>query len=268
MSTLVQYIPGDTFFHRLDPRSKIVFMLLITAVIFIVQNIWVASAVLLTLIVIWFLAGLPFSVLKGLGKAMVGIMVFLFIVQMLLYPGETILIQPIIPRFVPLVGGSGRIALEGILFALLLSLRLLAMIIVLPLVSMTTPVHIFSLGLVRMGLPYRLAYTTTTALNLIPILQAEANVIVDAQRLRALQVFEKGKFLDKLRAYPPLVTPLVIGAMRRAQLIAVAMDSRAFGATKDRTYIQDIQMRAMDWAFIVFSVLYTMLAVAANYLIA
>lgn len=268
MSTLVQYIPGDTFFHRLDPRSKIVFMLLITAVIFIVQNIWVASAVLLTLIIIWFLAGLPFSVLKGLGEAMVGIMVFLFVVQMLLYPGETVLIQPIIPRFVPLIGGLGRIALEGILFALLLSLRLLAMIIVLPLVSMTTPVHIFSLGLVRMGLPYRLAYTTTTALNLIPILQAEANVIVDAQRLRALQVFEKGKFLDKLKAYPPLVTPLVIGAMRRAQLIAVAMDSRAFGATKDRTYIQDIQMRAMDWAFIAFSVLYTMLAVAANYLIA
>ncbi len=267
MSTLIQYIPGETFFHRLDPRSKIVFMLLITAVVFIVQNIWVAGAVLLTLILIWFLAGLPFSMLKGLARAMVGVMVFLFVVQALLYPGETILIQPIIPRFVPLIGGMGKIALEGILFALLLSLRLLAMVVVLPLVNMTTPVHIFSLGLVRMGLPYRLAYTTTTALNLIPLLQAEANVIVDAQRLRALQVFEKGRFLDKLKAYPPLITPLVIGAMRRAQLIAVAMDSRAFGATKNRTYVQDIQMRAIDWTFIAFSVLYTALVVAANYLI-
>jgi len=268
VSTLVQYIPGETFFHRLDPRSKIIFMLLITGVIFVVQSLWVAVAVLLTLILVWFLAGLPFSILKGLGKAMVGIIVFLFVVQTLLYPGETILVQPIIPQFIPLIGGMGKIALEGVLFALLLSLRLLAMIIVLPLVSMTTPVHIFSLGLVRLGLPYRLAYTTTTALNLIPILQAEANVIVDAQRLRALQVFEKGKFLDKLKAYPPLITPLVIGAMRRAQLMAVAMDSRAFGATKDRTYVQDIQIRAMDWVFIVLSVLYTALAVTANYLIA
>ena len=268
MSTLVQYVSGETFFHRLDPRAKIVFMLLITGVIFVVQSLWVAGAVLVTLILIWFAAGLPFSVLKGLGKAMIGVMVFLFVVQGLLYPGETILIQPVIPRFVPLIGGAGRVALEGVLFALLLSLRLLAMVIVLPVVSMTTPVHIFALGLVRMGLPYRLAYTTTTALNLIPILQAEANVIMDAQRLRALQVFEKGKFLDKLKAYPSLITPLVIGAMRRAQLIAVAMDSRAFGATKDRTYIQDIQMRATDWVFVFFSVLYTMLAAAANYLVA
>lgn len=267
MSLLIQYIPGETFFHRLDPRSKIIFMLLVTSFILILKSLWVAGAVLLTLIALWFLAGLPFSMLKGLGKAVFSILVFLFIVQSILYPGKTILIHPIIPRFVPLIGGKGKIALEGVLFGALLSLRVLAMVIVLPLVSMTTPVHLFALGLVRMGLPYRLAYTATTALNLIPILQAEANVIVDAQRLRAFQVFEKGKFLDKLKAYPSLVTPLVIGAMRRAQLIAVAMDSRAFGAPRARTYIQDIQMRAVDWAFIAFSVAYVVLAIAANYLL-
>lgn len=268
MSMLVQYIPGQTAFHRLDPRAKIIFMLLVTGVVFIVQNLWVAGALLLTLILIWSLAGLPMSMLKGLGKAMVGIIAFLFVVQALLYPGETALIQPIIPSRVPLIGGAGKVTLEGILFALLLSLRLLATVIVLPLVTITTPVHLFLLGLVRMGLPYRLAYTTTTALNLIPILQTEANVIADAQRLRAFQVFEKGSFLEKLRAYPALVTPLVIGAMRRAQLIAVAMDSRAFGATRDRTYIQDIRMRAGDWAFIGFSVLYAALAATLSYLIA
>jgi energy-coupling factor transport system permease protein len=267
VSTLVQYIPGETLFHRLDPRTKLISMLLVTGVIFVVQSLWVAAVVLLTLILIWFLAGLPFSVLKGLGKAVVGIMVFLFVVQALFYPGEIVLVQPIIPRFVPLIGGTGKIALEGVLFALLLSLRLLAMIIVLPLVSMTTPVHTFTLGLVRMGLPYHLAYTTTTALNLIPILQTEASTIVDAQRLRALQVFEKGSFLDKLKAYPPLITPLVIGAMRRAQLMAMAMDSRAFGAAKDRTYIYDIHMQTQDWVFIAVSVVYVGLAIAANFLI-
>ncbi len=267
MSAIVQYIPGESVFHRLDPRSKIVFMLLITMLIVIVHNLWVAGAVLLTLILLWFLAELPLSILRELGKAMVGIVAFLFIVQALLYPGETSLVQPIIPRFVPLIGGKGKVTLEGVLFALLLSLRLLVMIIVLPLVSMTTPLHLFTLGLVRLGLPYRLAYTMTTALNLIPVLQAEANVIVEAQRLRAFQVFESGNFLDKLRAYPPLVTPLIIGAMRRAQLIAVAMDSRAFGASVDRTYVQDICMRSRDWAFIAFSVLYAGVAVAANYLV-
>jgi energy-coupling factor transport system permease protein len=141
------------------------------------------------------------------------------------------------------------------------------MVIVMPLVSLTTPVHMLSLGLVRLGLPYRLAYTMTTALNLIPVLQAEAGVVADAQRLRACRLFEKANFFTKLRAYPSLVTPLVIGAMRRAQLIAVAMDSRAFGAGKNRTYIQDIHMHPRDWGFVAFSVLYTALIVAANIII-
>jgi len=264
MNALVQYVPGDTFFHRLDPRSKIVFVLLVAGVIFFVQSIWVAVLVFITLVTLWWLARLPLATLRGLVKAIGGIILFLFVIQALFYPGETVLLRPVIPRFVPLIGGSGRVTLEGILFAALLALRLLAMVIVMPLVSLTTPVHMLSLGLVRLGLPYRLAYTMTTALNLIPVLQAEASVVADAQRLRACQLFEKASFFTKLRAYPSLVTPLVIGAMRRAQLIAVAMDSRAFGAGKNRTYIQDIHMHARDWSFVAFSVLYTALIIAAN----
>jgi energy-coupling factor transport system permease protein len=105
----------------------------------------------------------------------------------------------------------------------------------------------------------------TTALNLIPILQTEANTVADAQKLRAFRVFERGSFLDKLKAYPSLVTPLIIGAMRRAQLIAVAMDSRAFGASAERTYIQEIRMRHQDWAFLALATLFAAAAGIANF---
>ena len=131
------------------------------------------------------------------------------------------------------------------------------MIIMLPLISFTTPVQNFALGMVKIGLPYTLAYTMTTALNLVPLLQTETQVIVDAQKLRAMQTFEKGKLGEKLRAYPALVTPLVIGSMRRAQLMAVAMDSRAFGATKKRTYMEDITMDAVDWIFLAATIIFT-----------
>jgi energy-coupling factor transport system permease protein len=265
LSTLVQYTPGDSFFHRLDPRSKIIAMLMITFLIFALQNLWVAAAILLTMVVLWCLAGLSLSVLRGLVTPMIGLVAFLLVVQALLYPGEKVLVEPIVPRLVPILGGRGSITLDGILFAVLLSLRLLAMVIALPLVTMTTPLHVFALGLVRLGLPYHLAYTMTTALNLIPILQAEANTIADAQKLRACRVFEKGSFLDKLRAYPSLVTPLIIGAMRRAQLIAVAMDSRAFGASSDRTYVQEIRMRQGDWVFLVLASLFAAIAGIANF---
>ncbi len=264
MSPLIQYVPGDSLFHRLDPRAKIIFMLLLAGVIFVIRDIWLAVAVLVTLLMLWRLARLPVAMLKDMGKALAGITLFLLVVQALFYPGETSLVYPIIPQAVPLIGGIGRITLEGILFAVLIVLRLFAMVLILPLVSLTTPVHLLTLGMVRMGLPYQVAYAMTTAINLIPVLQAEANVIVDAQRLRAMQVFEKGRFWDKLLSYPALVTPLVIGAMRRAQSIAVAMDSRAFGASKNRTYIQNIEMEARDWIFVGATVIYVTLVIGAG----
>jgi energy-coupling factor transport system permease protein len=242
-------------------------MLMITFLVVAVESLWVAAAILLTMILLWCLAGLSLSVLRDLATPMIGLAAFLLVVQALLYPGERVLVQPIVPRSIPLLGGKGSITLEGILFAVLLSLRLLAMVILLPLVTMTTPLHVFTLGLVRLGLPYRLAYTMTTALNLIPILQSEATTVADAQKLRAFQVFEKGSFLDKLKAYPSLVTPLIIGAMRRAQLIAVAMDSRAFGASPHRTYIQEIRMRHCDWIFLALATTFAGVAGVVNFLI-
>ena len=263
MSPLIAYYPGKTFIHRLDPRAKIIFMIIVSTSIFMVDRIYVSLFILLTMLGLWALAKLPGSVLWGFMKTLLPIIGFLFVVQAILYPGVTPLIKPLIP-----IGkGIGQVTLEGVLFAVMLALRLMAMIIMLPLVSFTTPVQNFALGLVKMGLPYTLAYTTTTALNLVPILQAEAGVIVDAQRLRAMQTFEKGKLGEKLKAYPALVTPLVIGSMRRAQLMAVAMDSRAFGATKNRTYMEDLVMRFKDWAFLIGSILFAAgVVLASNFL--
>lgn len=257
---LVAYYPGKSLIHKLDPRAKIIFMIVVSTSIFMIESIPVALFMLIGMAILWAIARLPFSLILGFMKALFPVFIFLFIVQAIFYPGTDILIKPLIP-----IGkGYGQVAMEGILFAVLLIIRLMTMITMLPLVSFTTPVQEFALGLVKMGLPYRLAYTITTALNLVPILQSETAVIVDAQRLRAMQSFEKGKLMEKIKAYPALVTPLVIGSMRRAQLMAVAMDSRAFGASKERTYLEDIRMRIPDWIFLVGSILLAVLVVVIS----
>jgi energy-coupling factor transport system permease protein len=263
VSPLIAYYPGNTFIHKLDPRAKIIFMVIVSTAVFMVQQIPVALVVLSVMFCLWFLARLPLSVLWSFIKVLLPIIGFLFVVQAVFYPGTTPLIKPLIP-----IGrGYGQITLEGILFSVLLALRLISMIIMLPLVNFTTPVQVFALGMVKMGLPYKLAYTMTTALNLVPILQGETGVIVDAQRLRAMQSFEKGKLGEKLRAYPALVTPLVIGSMRRAQMMAVAMDSRAFGASKSRTYLEDINLKPSDWVFIFLTIAFTVGIIVASYLL-
>ncbi len=266
MSSLIEYYSGQSLFHRLDPRAKIVFLLLFTTVIFIIQHIYLAIVVLLIVIALWCVARLPLRSMGGYFKMLSAIMVFLFVVQAILRPGEVILIEPIIPPFVPLIGGKGNITEEGILFGFFITTRLLTMVLILYLVSMTTPIDRLTLGLVRLRLPYQLAHITTTALNLVSVLKAEVGVIMDAQRLRAFRTFEKGSIIAKLKAYPLLVTPLVIGAMRRAELIDVAMGSRGFGAKRERAYIEDIAMKPGDWVFTALSVLCCLAVLLVNFL--
>lgn len=257
MGSMVLYIPGKTFFHKLDPRAKIVFLVLVSTAIFTIRNIPLALIGLGVMIALWGLAGLPWKILYSLLKTLFGVFVFLFIIQSIFYPGEKALIQPLIPNFVPLIGGAGKITVEGISFSFLLTIRLLTMIILMPLISMTTPVQNLALGLAKMGLPYHISFTITSALNMVPILQSEVSIIMDAQKLRAMRIYEKGKIMEKFKSYTALVTPLVIGAMRRAQSMAVAMDSRAFGAMKTRSYLEDIQLRWVDWLFITGTVVYS-----------
>jgi energy-coupling factor transport system permease protein len=234
--------------------------------IFTIQDVYLAAIVLLTVIALWCIARLPLHTMGGYFKMLGGIIVFLFVVQAILYPGEVILIEPIIPSFVPLIGSKGNITEEGVLFGFFITTRLLAIISILALVSMTTPIDRLTLGLVRLKLPYQFAYIITTALNLIPVLKAEAGAIMDAQRLRAFRTFEKRNPIAKMKAYPLLVTPLVIGAMRRAKLVAIAMESRGFGAKRERVYIEDIAMKPGDWVFIVLTILYCLAILLVNFL--
>ncbi|MGI9861981.1 energy-coupling factor transporter transmembrane component T [Moorella naiadis] len=265
--SLIEYFPGDTFFHRLDPRVKILSLILTTIAIFIVQNFLVIGIIFLTILALWLNAHLPLKTLTGYFKLLLSLFALLTLLQGLFLGGPTTLLEPVIPRAVPLIGGLGRLSLEGIIFGLLLNLRLIALVALLPLVTMTTPIHLFALGLVRMGLSYKVAYTATTAINLIPTLEKETGVIMDAQKMRGFTVFEKGSFMQKMKAYPTLVVPLIIGAMRKAQIMGVAMDVRAFGTHPKRTYIEDIVMNKRDWAILVIVIVYNIAVLVANFVL-
>lgn len=264
--SVVQYYSGKSFVHRLDPRVKLIALVLLTILIFAVTDIKIISLILLGAVILWLTAKLPVSILISYSRFLIPLLVVLMILQALFYPGETILIRPLIPKVVPLLGGLGRITMEGIVFGFVLSIRILTLIILMPLVTFTTSIEKFSLGLIKLGLPYTIAYTTTTALNMIPILQAELEVITDAQKLRAFQTFEKGSFRQKVKAYPALVVPLIIGSMRKAQLMGVAMDSKAFGADKTRTFLEDLKMGISDWLSMAAVVLFVALGFMASHL--
>jgi energy-coupling factor transport system permease protein len=218
---------------RLDPRAKLAIIACFSLIVFFLED-WTTVLSAFTLaILLWPLAGLRLAGLLPHAKPLRFLFVFLILAQAFFHPGKTSL-------------WGSPLTLEGLLFGFTLCLRVLTLAFTLPLLLATSSVEEIVLALTRLGLPYRTAYTATTALNQLPVLRADMESITAAQRLRGSSAFIRGGFFRRLRAYPSLAVPLVMTSMRRAKLMGVAMDARAFGSSSKRTSIQTLRFTFVD----------------------
>lgn len=239
----------EGFLQRLDPRVKIISVLLVSITAFAISRLDAAAILLAFILVLWAAGNLPAILVMKYARLVGTVGVVLFVMQSVFYPGETPVVSPLIPEWVPIVGGTGRITAEGLRWGILSVSRLAILTLALPLLTYTTRVGILSLGLVRLGLPYQAAFLTAAALNLVPSIRYEAESIVQAHLLRASDRFLRGGLTGRLKAYASIAVPLGVSCMRKAHLMGVAMDSRAFGVSRERTYVADISMKPLDWTF-------------------
>jgi energy-coupling factor transport system permease protein len=240
---------------------------MLTLVVFIVSLPLVCAVLAFSFLGLWAAAKMPFKKIGSYIKYLFWVLIFVTIMQLLFGPGDRYILKPLFPESIPFIGGMGSLKWDGLILGLVTGLRLMALVVLLPMLTMSTEINLMSLGLVRMGMPYKIAYIITTALNLVPAFEREARIIMDAQKMRGLRAFEEGGPLAKLRAYPALALPLIIGAMRRAQMMGAAMDARAFGAYPVKTYIDDIKMSFRDYAAITACVIFSALALTANFIL-
>jgi energy-coupling factor transport system permease protein len=196
---------------------------------------------------LWFAVRMPRHTIKTYLKALSVFMAFVLALQTLFGPGERYILRPLIPEYLPIIGGTGSLKWDGLMLGMVICCRVAALTLLMPMLTMSTGPRLLALGLARLGLPYKAAFIATTALNLIPAFEEDVRIIMDAQKLRGMRAFEEGTLMDKCRAYPALVLPLVIGAMRRAQLLGTAMDARGFGAFRTRTWLAQIRMSPLDY---------------------
>jgi energy-coupling factor transport system permease protein len=116
----------------------------------------------------------------------------------------------------------------------------------------TSPDHL-GLALEQTHVPYEFVFAFTTAVRFVPVLAEEAQTIMDAQKARGLEL-ERGNFLKRTRNYIPILIPLIVGAIRRSLELAEAMESRAWGATKNRTNLYVLKMHKGDAIMIAIAV--------------
>ena len=248
----------ESFLYRLDCRTKILLVLLLSLVVFIVDEVPAAALLLLCVLGIWFAAKMPLKKILSYCRMTGGLVLFLMLMQMLFGQGRDIAVIPFL--------GIG-LKQEGFFLGLLSGCRIAALTLLLPMFALTSDPGQIALALTRFGLNYRAAFAAAAAFNLIPVFEEEARNIMDAQKLRGLRAFGKDSFIAKFRAYPALAIPLLLGAMRRSRLMGIVMDSRAFGAYKTRTWPEKKRMTVIDFGAIGVCINIAAISLAFNFML-
>jgi energy-coupling factor transport system permease protein len=110
-----------------------------------------------------------------------------------------------------------------------------------------TRIEEFAYALTRLGLPYKVGFTMTMAFRLVPVFVDAAATVVDAQRCRGLD-FDRGRVWERVRRYVPVMVPVFMGALRRADQMAMTLDARGFQANTPRTVLEPYTVSWVDVA--------------------
>ncbi len=243
---LGQYIPGNTVLHRLDPRTKMGLVFAYMIVLFVARN-FLGLAVLAVL----GLAGVVLSraplrsLVNGL-RPMLFLLLLSFVLQVFFTPGQVVWHWGVV-----------HVTSEGMHMALLVATRLILLIMATSILTITTSPVALTDGIeyllspfVPLGLPaHELAMMMTIALRFIPTLYEELDRIMKAQMARGAD-FTGGNILRRVRNMVPLLVPLFISSLRRADDLALAMEARAYRGGQGRTRLRELAMARRDWAFL------------------
>ena len=243
--TLGQYFPGHSLVHRLDPRTKILAVVIYIVALFLAKS-FVTYAIMFALLALSVkVSTVPVkSLVRGM-KPVVFIVIFTAILNLFYTPGDTVLV-----RF-----WIFTITLEGVFNAFFMVVRILMLIAGTFLLTYTTSPILLTDGLENLLGPlkkihvpvHELAMMMSIALRFIPTLIEETDKIMSAQKARGAD-FDTGSLMQKARALVPLLVPLFISAFRRADELAVAMECRCYHGGEGRTRLRVLRFRGADVA--------------------
>lgn len=241
--TVGRYIAGDSVVHRLDPRAKILITLALLISLFFVYGYPGYLVLSLLAVAICYAAGLSVRILVSGVKPIVFIVFLTLFLHLFMTEGHSIF-------------GLGPLhaTYEGLHKGIQMSWRLILLITVSSLLTLTTSAIELTDGLEsilgigkRLGVPaHELAMMMTIALRFIPTLLDETDRIIKSQMARGAD-FEKGRLYGRLKGLIPILVPLFLGAFRRADELAVAMEARCYRGGVGRTRMNVLQMRWNDY---------------------
>ena len=243
--TLGQFFPGKTIVHRLDPRTKLLLLIVYIVALFLAKS-WCSYALVLAfLVTVTFLGKIPWKAMtKGL-KPMLIFIIFTALLNLFYTKGGTLLVDWWI----------FEIWSDGVRTAFFMVLRIMMLICGTFLLTYTTSPIALTDALERLLSPlkkihvpvHELAMMMSIALRFIPTLIEETDKIISAQKARGAD-FETGSIIRRAKALIPILVPLFVSAFRRADELATAMECRCYHGGEGRTRMKVLRYRARDYA--------------------
>jgi energy-coupling factor transport system permease protein len=242
------YLDYDTAYHRLDARTKIlVFLSIFIGILMFQDPRWLAPTVLLVL------AQLLFSRSSRNLRRIRYVLLVMSVSSVVLWnffaSGET----PLFWVF----------DVESMYYALGRTLLILSIVTMGIIMVSTTRNEELIMGMIKMGLPYRVGFAISTSLRLVPTVASSLTTISQAQRSRGLDL-ESGNVLERVKKFLPLLVPVFISSIRNTNIFGMALESRGFGAREDRTFYLQMRMTRVDWIVLAFASAYVAASIGLN----
>ena len=248
--TLGQYFPGNSVAHRLDPRTKILLVVIYIVALFQAEG-WVGYG-LVTLVTLFCMAASkikPASMFKGV-KPMLFIIVLTALLNIFYTQGT-----PVLPGWIITWEGIARAVQMMLRIILLISGTFLLTYTTSP-IALTDGLEILMSPLKKLKVPvHEMTMMMSMALRFIPTLISETDKIMSAQKARGAD-FETGSLVQRAKALLPILVPLFVSAFKRADELAVAMESRCYHGGEGRTRMKQLKMQKRDYIALILGIVF------------
>ena len=262
--TLGQYFPGDTIVHRLDARTKLLLVIIYIAALFTAVD-WLSYGLMFAVTVgcVALSKIKPRTLMKGL-KPLIFVIILTGVLNLFYTTGGKVLFDWWI--FTVTTEGLKRAFLMVVRIMMLICGTLLLTYTTSPL-ALTDGLELLLNPLKKLRVPvHEMSMIMSMALRFIPTLIEETDKIMSAQKARGAD-FETGKLTQRAKALLPLLVPLFVSSFRRADELAVAMESRCYHGGEGRTKMKQLHFGQGDWLVLLLSAVALGAFIALNLLV-
>ena len=243
--TIGQHFPGNSLVHRFDPRLKLVLTIAYIVLLFAASNPLGLALSILFLAAMYKVAKIPGKMIMKSLKPILPIVIFTALLNLFFVSGEG---EPLVHIWFL------TIYAEGVRYAVLMAVRVMALIAGTSLLTYTTSPIVLTDAIEQLLKPlgklhfpvHELAMMMSIALRFIPTLIEETDKLMNAQKARGAQL-DTGKMTDRVKALVPVLIPLFISAFRRADELAMAMECRCYRGGDGRTRLKVLRCEKQDY---------------------